>query len=184
MFSHHALELGTVAGIRVVVHRAWFVFFIGLTAWLAQFTFPQLFPNWSHGEHWLLATLLVLGESATGFVHELGHSVVAVAKHRRVHSITLYGFVAATRRGPSPTEGCEAALIALAGPLTHLILASMFWAAYLMLPGEATIFSTAAALLALLNVGIGVLNLLPIAPLDGGRAFLALAGAVHRTSAA
>ncbi len=48
---------------------------------------------------------------------------------------------------------------------------------YLALPRDATLLSAAALLLALLNVGIGGLNLLPIVPLDGGQAVLAFAAA-------
>jgi Zn-dependent protease len=142
-----------------------------------------LFPGWTHGEQWLLAGLLVLGESATGFVHELSHSLVAVAHRRQVHSITLYGFGAATRRSASPHKGFEGVLIALAGPLSHGLMAIVFLGMYLALPREATLLSVAALWLALLNVGIGVLNLLPIAPLDGGRAVRAFAAA-HAAAAA
>src|SRR5213592_4826549 len=130
MLKQSALTVGKVAGIDIVVHRAWILFFVGLTLWLAQVVFPKLFPGWTHGEHWLLAGLLVLGESATGFVHELGHSLMAVAHRRQVHSITLYGFAAATRRSASPREGIEGALIALAGPLSHCLMASLLWGIY------------------------------------------------------
>src|SRR5438105_4746608 len=55
MFKRPALTLGKVAGIEILVDRAWILFFLGLTTWLGQVTFPTLFPGWSHNQHCLLA---------------------------------------------------------------------------------------------------------------------------------
>jgi Zn-dependent protease len=177
MLNKPAIRLGSVAGIHIVVHRAWFLCFAGLTVWMALFTVPRIFPGWSQTDDWVLAALLVVGESATGFIHELGHSLVAVAHRRRVHSITLYGFAAATRRSASPQCGAEGVLIALAGPFSHFLVATIFWGAYLIMPAGVATISATLLLLALLNLAIGFVNLLPVAPLDGGRAVIALAAA-------
>jgi Zn-dependent protease len=172
--SQGALTLGRVAGIRIVVHRAWLPFALVLTAVLAHVTTPGLFPAWTTGQRWLLAALLVGGETVAGLLHELSHSLVAVAHRRQVHSITLYGFAAATRRAASPAGSHEEALIALAGPLSHFVVAGVCWGLYLGVLADAPIASIAAVLLSLCNLAVGVVNLLPVAPLDGGRAVLAL----------
>ena len=166
----HAIKVARIAGIDVRVHATWLAFVTGLTVWVAQVTCPFVFPRWNHAEHWLLAVLLVLGETATGLAHELGHSLVAVRHHRRVYSITLYGFAAATRRSACPCEGVEGALIALAGPISHFALASLFWSVYLAVPDAARAVATASLVLAVMNLAIGCFNLLPITPLDGARA--------------
>jgi Zn-dependent protease len=174
VLKQKALKIGTVAGIHIVVHRVWFLFFLGLTVWLAQVTLPRMLPGWAHAEHWKLAALLMAGETATALVHELSHSLMAVAHNRRVYSITLYGFAAATHRESRAYEGAEGVLIALAGPLSHFVLASVFWGLFMLAPQTASVGSTASLILAVINIGIGLLNLLPFAPLDGRRALLAM----------
>lgn len=67
-----------------------------------------------------------------------------------------------------------AALIGVAGPLTNLVLAFIFFGLYVVLRGDSTlafVFSTATTV----NLGFFVFNILPIPPLDGSRVLYALA---------
>ena len=91
--------------------------------------------------------------------------------------------------GARTSDGARLLLVAIValtlGLISHCLMASLSWGIYLAVPRDATLLSAAALLLALLNVGIGALNLLPIVPLDGGRAVLAFAAArASRTSLA
>src|SRR5919198_6088438 len=125
-----AFTVAQLAGIDIVVHRLWALWFVGLAAVLAQVTFPEMIRGWSAPAYWVLAVAVVLGENAGGLVHELGHALMALAHRRHVHSITLYGFAAATRRTTCPSDAREQFLVALAGPLSHLLLAAGFCALF------------------------------------------------------
>ena len=108
------------------------------------------------------ALLLGLGVFGSVLLHEMGHA--AMARHFGIatHSITLYPFggLAALDREPS-TPAAEA-LVALAGPAVNFALAAAAVPlAALGLPG--------AGLFLGLNLVLGLFNLLPAFPMDGGR---------------
>lgn len=69
-----------------------------------------------------------------------------------------------------------AALVALAGPLTNLILAFVGFGALAMFnPPEASVASTVLSVFVLVNLGFFVFNMIPVPPLDGSRVLYALA---------
>jgi Zn-dependent protease len=105
---------------------------------------------------------------------------VAMARGRRVDHITLYGLVAAVRRSADPGRPRDQLLIAMAGPACHLLLACALGAAWHLLPVDNEPLRVAAAFPALSNLAAGVLNLMPVHPLDGGRAARALLAVIVR----
>jgi Zn-dependent protease len=66
-------------------------------------------------------------------------------------------------------------LIALAGPMSHVLLAALFWAAWRLASEDNQPLRVAAAFPAVSNTLLGILNLLPLRPLDGRRALAAAA---------
>ena len=167
------IVVGHLAGIEIAVHRAWPLALL-VTAWLlADRVVPTLAPHLSAPTCMLIGLLIALAESASGLAHELAHAVVALAHGRRVRSITLYAFAAATRRGAGATAR-ERALIALAGPFSHFVLALVFWLLFHVLPPAALPLRLAMVVSAWVNVLIGMVNLLPFSPLDGARVFEAV----------
>ncbi len=108
-----------------------------------------------------LAALMVgVAVFASVALHELGHALMAHRFGIGTRSITLYPFggIAALEREP---RGHAELWIALAGPLVNFGLALGALPLLGTLPG--------ASLFALLNLGMGVFNLLPAFPMDGGR---------------
>ncbi len=109
-------------------------------------------------------TALLLGVAVFGSVllHEMGHAAMARRFGIATHSITLYPFggLAALEREPnSPTSE---ALVALAGPAVNFALAAAAVPlAALGLLGASTFLG--------LNLVLGIFNLLPAFPMDGGR---------------
>ena len=90
-------------------------------------------------------------------VHELGHVAAALAFGGRTKrlSLTLVGAELSFSYQAPLTYGQDS-LVALAGPAANLLLGGMFFALGRHLP-------------AVLSLGVGAFNLLPILPLDGGR---------------
>jgi Zn-dependent protease len=170
--GQHQLELS--------LHLLFGLTLVAITGLLGQALLPRLFPDWTPRVSWLVALAVALTDSLAGLLHELGHAAAAMAKGRRVYRITLYGLAAAVRRSGGPVCPRDQAAIAIAGPLSHLLIASLLWATWSVLPDDNQPLRVATGLPALSNFAMGVFNLLPISPLDGGRAARALLALVFR----
>lgn len=70
--------------------------------------------------------------------------------------------------------------IAVAGPVSHLLIASVLWAAWNWLPDDNLPMRVATGFPAVTNFTVGLLNLVPISPLDGGRVARALIAGIFR----
>ncbi len=132
-------------------------------------------PEHLVGSPWLWGLLLAIALFASVLVHELGHSLYAVQRGGKVRSITLY-MVGGVSELASPPR--NEALMALVGPLTSLILGGVFVGLARLTTGTGSPnLSFGLFYLGQLNVVLGVFNLLPAFPMDGGRV---LRGALAR----
>jgi len=174
------LRLGADHRIELNLHVLGILTLLGVTWLLALGFLPQVFPGWPAGAYWLVACSVALTDSLAGLVHELGHAVVAVARGRRVYRITLYGLAAAARRSSGPARPRDQFAIALAGPVSHLTMACALLCAWQLLPIDNEPLRVAAGFPAVSNFVAGLLNLLPISPLDGGRVTRAIVAGVFR----
>jgi len=170
--NHHRIELN--------LHVFFALTMVAVTWLLALAVLPRLFPGWQPSSYWLVASAVAITDGLAGLVHELGHAGMAMARGRKVSRITLYGLAAAGRRSAGPIRSRDQALIAVAGPLSHLLLATALWATWNMLPIDNEPLRVAAGFPALSNFAAGLFNLLPVSPLDGGRAARALIGGLFR----
>jgi Zn-dependent protease len=174
-------RLGKSHEIELSLHLFFVLTVLVVTSVLAQVFFPRFFPGWTTVVYWLVAISVTLTDSLAGLLHELGHAVVALARGRSVYCITLYGWAAATRRSSGTARTRDTVAIALAGPLSHLLMASALLFIWTLLPPENEPLRVAAGFPALSNFIVGMVNLLPVTPLDGGRVVRALlAGVVVR----
>jgi Zn-dependent protease/CBS domain-containing protein len=107
-------------------------------------------------------------------LHELAHSLVALRFRIPVRGITLFvlgGVSQLAHDAPSPRAEF---LIALAGPLASLAIAGLAAAGFWLLHGQSELIATICFWLAYVNLPLGLFNLLPGFPLDGGRLLRAL----------
>ena len=105
-------------------------------------------------------------------LHELGHSLVAKRFGLQVLDITLWPLGGMARMSAIPEEPRTEALIAIAGPAVNFVLAVLALP-LLLLPQPVLFF---AQFFVLVNVLMGVFNLLPAFPMDGGRLLRAFLG--------
>ena len=173
-------QLGGSHRIELNLHFLWVLTVVGVTWVLALAFLPRVFPGWPAGAYWLVASSVALIDSFAGLAHELGHAAVAVARGRRVYHITLYGLAAAARRSNGPVCPRDQFAIALAGPVSHLFVAALLLCAWNFLPIENEPLRVAAGFPAISNFAAGLLNLVPISPLDGGRVARAVIAGVFR----
>jgi Zn-dependent protease/CBS domain-containing protein len=164
-----------LAGIEIVAH--WTFPLLLVWVFLSQAASP------ANVGHALVTTGLVVAVFACVLVHELGHAFVARHFGIRTRSITLYPIGGVARLTRIPTRPREELAIAIAGPLTSIGLAALSAGAVVLtvgVPAEATLWvggQMFLAQLAVANLLIGLFNLLPAFPMDGGRvlrAFLAM----------
>jgi Zn-dependent protease len=168
------LRVGDHQQIQLNLHLSCGLTLIGITCLLAQALLPRLFPGWQPPSYWLVAVAVAGMDALAGLFHELGHAGVAMVCSRRVSRITLYGMAAAVRRSNGPIRSADQVLIAIAGPFAHLLMAGALWAAWSMLPFDNEPLRVMTGFPALTNFIAGLLNLLPVWPLDGSRAARAL----------
>jgi Zn-dependent protease len=170
------LNLGS-RRVELNLHLLFVLTIVSVTWLLAVGLFPRLFPGWEPALYWLVAGSVALTDCIAALAHELGHAAVAVARGRRVYGITLYGLTASARRAQGTPRRRDQFAIALAGPVSHLLVAALLLCAWRLLPIENEPLRVAMGFPAFSNFLAGLLNLLPISPLDGGRVLRALLAA-------
>lgn len=172
-----SFRLGSIAGIDVRVHYTWlFAFF--LIAWsLALGYFRTSNRGFSTGTDWILGIIAALLLFGSVLVHELGHSLVAGARGLRVDSITLFIFGGISSIAREATSAKDEFLISVIGPVVSLVLAGLFWVVGQVAP-EASAIISVVSYLALANLLLGLFNIVPGFPLDGGRVLRSIVWAV------
>jgi Zn-dependent protease len=178
------IKLGKIAGIEIGLHYSWFII-AALIAFSLGERFHQANPGWSSGRVWFAALLTAVLFFVTLLLHELSHSLVAQARGLKVKSITLFALGGVSQiEGDAPDAKTEF-WVAFAGPLASLIIglgcialaAALGWHP----PGEPRTAVTAVLVwLGYINVGLGIFNLIPGFPLDGGRVFRAIVWAITK----
>jgi Zn-dependent protease/CBS domain-containing protein len=167
-----ALTIGRIAGIEIRVHYSWFVIFFLLLWWLAEGFFGEVYDSWSVTEAWAAAAAATLLFFASVLLHELAHSLTAKRLGLPVSSITLFIFGGVSSLTSEPSSARQEFQIAIVGPLTSFGLAAFFGilaGVGLVSGAENSPPGAVAEYLAIINLSLGIFNLLPGFPLDGGR---------------
>ena len=178
-----AIPIGRIAGFPVNVH--WSVLVIlWLFTWSLASTLPGTVKGYSPVAYWAAGACGALVLLASLVAHELAHAVVARRAGVAVGSVTLWLFGGVTTLGGEAKTPKAAFRIAIAGPATSLALAVIFGGlvAALQIMGAAPIVVGVASWLAVINLLLGLFNLLPGAPLDGGRVLRAFLWRRHGDS--
>jgi Zn-dependent protease len=161
------LSVGRYGGVELRLNWSLLAVVALLTWSLSEGVLPDQNPGLSDNTYLgtaIVASLLFLASIA---LHELGHSWVALREGLEVDSITLWLFGGVSQlKGRFPSPGAEFR-VAFAGPLVSIALGVLFMGiAATGLPSAA---DGAAAWLGYINLLLAAFNLLPAAPLDGGR---------------
>src|ERR1700737_307451 len=166
------VSLGRIAGIHVGLNWSLLVI-AALIAWsLANSLLPSAAPGQTSGAYLFGGVVSAFVYLACLLAHELAHSIVAVRRGVRVEGITLWLFGGVSRFSSESSSPGAQAWITFVGPLTSLLLGVAFLLASAAIGGGATNPGLLAATLfwlGFINLLLGVFNLLPAFPLDGGR---------------
>ena len=189
---NNELRIARILGIDVRVHWSWAIVFFLATWNLAGGVFPEWHPNWSTELDWTIAVIAVFLFFISLLAHEFAHSHVAKARGLPVGSITLFLLGGVSRIDAEPPSPRTEFIIAIVGPLTSIGLGTIFLALGMAGAGLDESFardpvrvfgqlgpvSTLLLWLGPVNLLLGVFNLIPAFPLDGGRILRSLLWAV------
>lgn len=170
------MRIGRISGFDVKVHWSTLVIFSLIVLSLATVQLPEDAPTYGEGAYWVAALVAGLVFYASLMAHEVSHAVMARREGIEVESLTLWmlGGVASLHGEPRDPGGDLR--IAGIGPAVSLALAVAFGlvAAAVGVVGGPTIVEATFAWLAGINGILALFNLIPAAPLDGGRILRAI----------
>ncbi len=167
------IYIGKIFNIPIGVDYSWFLILALITWSLAVSYFPQQYKNWPAAEYWIVGIITAVLFFVCVLLHELSHSVVAMRYHLPVRSITLFIFGGVSEITSEPKSAIAEFWIAFAGPLASFVLAGIFAVLSIVFAGVAPL-AALARYLAYINGILGLFNLIPGFPLDGGRVFRSL----------
>ncbi len=179
-----------IAGIPIEVNISWIFIFLLITYLLGD-QFGHFHPAWPAVGQWGLAVGVAVAFFLSVLLHELSHSLVALRNGIPVQSITLFFFGGVSHLSHEARRPFTEFIVTVVGPLSSIFMALLFGGALLLLmdkttslePALTALFTVRAhasplevtlRLLFIINLMLGLFNLLPGFPLDGGRVLRAV----------
>jgi Zn-dependent protease/CBS domain-containing protein len=175
-------RVGKIFGINIHIDWSWLLIF-GLVSWSLAATFGQLHTDWTVLAQWGIALSAAILFFLSVLAHELAHSLVARAQGVKVRNITLFMFGGVSNIQREPSSPLSELLVTIVGPLTSFLLGFVF-----LILGTGSLnlanvnitntvaliaqlgpLSTILLWLGSVNILVGLFNLIPGFPLDGGR---------------
>lgn len=165
------VKLGKIFGISINLHYTWFIVFVLLAWGLGSGHFPSEIPGKEAYIYGLMGAFASLLLFASVLLHEISHSIVALKNKIKVESITLFFFGGVAQIHEESFNAKKELVVAIAGPILSLSLAALFY----FISGFDSIYTQAVfGYLARINLVLGLFNLIPGFPLDGGRVLRAI----------
>jgi len=174
------IQLGRIFGIRIGLHYSWIIIAVLIFFSLSE-QFRSVHADWSSAAVWSTAALTAILYFVCILLHELGHSVVAQSRGLRVPSIVLFALGGVSQMERESPDAKTEFWMALAGPLVSFALGFLFLGVAHTMGWMGPSHPAASPLIAMLgwlgyiNFVLGLFNLVPAYPLDGGRVLRAAA---------
>ncbi len=171
-----SLQLGHIKGISIRLHFTLIITFFLIDWTLSTYFMPGYVKGLTSSDYWLMGSI---GSGLLFFsilLHELSHSMVATRYNIPVKSITLFIFGGVSDIAKEPSDFHQEFKMSIAGPLASFGLAAIFafslWLGSSVLDPSSSFYLYVKGILfyaAIANLMLGVFNLIPAFPLDGGR---------------
>jgi Zn-dependent protease/CBS domain-containing protein len=167
------LRIGRIAGIAIHLDWSVMVIFILVVGSLATSWFPATHRGWSLAIVWITAIAAGVSFFLSILVHELSHAVVGRAMGIPVKRITLFIFGGLAEMSGEPSRPSAELAMSIVGPIVSLFIGAVCsYTGWALAGGSLTTddpFATLLLWLGTVNFILGVFNLIPGFPLDGGR---------------
>ena len=165
------MRLGRIAGVPVSAHWSLLVILVLVADGLATGVLPATVKGASTTAYWLVGVLVAVTFLLSLLAHEVSHAVVARRHGIPVNGITLWMLGGVTSLDQAPADPSTDLRVALVGPLVSFgcgaLALGAAWGAHAA--GGPRVVVAGLVWLAATNGLLAVFNLLPGAPLDGGR---------------
>ncbi len=181
MQREQGLYIGRLFGIDIRLDWTWLIIFALVTYSLGT-TFGQVHADWDATLRWGVAIISALLFFGSVLAHELAHSVVSQARGNPVDSITLFLFGGVASIREEPDTPLSEFLMAILGPVTSFVIGGALLLVAGLISGpipavgdpveviaQATPITVILLWLGSINVILGIFNMIPGFPLDGGR---------------
>ena len=183
-------RIGSIGGIPIKLHLSFLVILV-LFIWVFAVNDIKIFGiilgfgglNISTWLKYLLGTIVSVLFFATLLFHELSHSFVARRYGTKIRSITMFVLGGVAQMEEIPKEPRKEAKISAAGPAFSMSIGIITYAIYYIF-GPVNLAASGATLkeatlivvgiIAFYNVILGLFNIIPAFPMDGGRILRAL----------
>jgi Zn-dependent protease/CBS domain-containing protein len=162
-------RVGKLFGIDISVHWTWFFIFFLVTWTFATGVLEEFYSDWTDGRRWTVAVAISLIFFFSILLHEISHSIVARRYGIPISGITLFVFGGVSNMTREPENSKQEFWIAIVGPFTSFGMAIVFTIGYFILTPIEDGAAAVSGNLAAINLAIGIFNLIPGFPLDGGR---------------
>jgi Zn-dependent protease/predicted transcriptional regulator len=162
-------RIGSLGGFDVYINVSWLIAIVLITFSTASGWFPSVYPGQSTITYFLLGFFSAILLFVSVLLHEFAHSLVARARGINVKYIVLFIFGGVSTFEQEAKTPATEFLVAIVGPLTSLLIGAVAFLLLLPLHGKPSAATAILSYLAAVNVLLGVFNLIPGFPLDGGR---------------
>lgn len=161
------MNLFRIRGIQLAVHFSFFLLlaYVGFEGWQ---------EGGLNGLGWNLVTVVAFFSCVV--LHELGHSFVAMHYGIGVRRILLMPIGGMAEMDGIPRQPRREFLMTLAGPAVNFVIVGLLWPLVRLMPDEVLLYSLSGLVFQvyIANFVMGVFNLVPVFPMDGGRIFRAI----------
>jgi Zn-dependent protease/predicted transcriptional regulator len=167
-------KVGELFGFEIRVSLAW-VMVLAIIAWISVSALDLIDPPIPAPVEWALGVFVAIGFFLSAIAHDVSHAIAARRRGMPVKTVTVSYFGGASVLEPAAQTPGADFRIAIVGPLVSLAIGLSLGAITLAIdliaePGSALEdIEAGIALVAGLNLIVGVVNLIPGYPLDGGR---------------
>lgn len=163
-----SIKLFKVFGIEIRLDYSWFIIFALFAYFFGFIYFPSVLPGLNKGLLALITIITVILFFTSVLIHEMSHSLVARSRGTSVEKITLFLFGGMAQIEKEPETPNSELIMAIAGPAASFVVAAIFGVIWFFTKNIALVREP-VKYLAIINIVLGVFNMLPGYPLDGGR---------------
>ena len=173
-----SVQVGKIQGIPIRLHFTLVIAIVLISFTLSHDFMPFYFPGLDSMQYWIIGITGAVIMFLSVLVHELAHSILAQRYGVKVREIILFVFGGVSDISEELKDYRKEFKMALAGPATSFVLGSILTLAFIFFANST---GTSTNLLvpilyysALLNAVLGIFNLIPAFPSDGGRILRAI----------
>ena len=166
------MKLGTIKGIVIKLHFSTLLI-IAIVAYYSAIYYLSLVPEAGILELLIVGIVNGIIFLISIFIHELCHSLMAQHYKLKVSEIELFLFGGVSKIEEEPKTPKSEFFISAVGPLSSLIMGLIYLSLYFIFPKPLPTYSYILLVIfyysGITNFSLGVFNLLPAFPMDGGR---------------